>query len=618
MSKITIVTPKENIDNLLKAVIKSKLLHLSQIESNLYLNDIQEINLKKDELHFLFTSYQDLDRFFSSHNFSEPSEEELKNNIPQNDAKDYLLRIQERQTRWKQEIALVDQNENILQQYENIINNFRQIIPNLSTESDLQVRGILITNPTADLQNFLDKSLMTKTGGNYHLQLHQISSKLTIGSITYPKLYDKVMNEILEKLSITDLFLPTNIPGKTIGDKIRNFESQVAFNKERKKKLQNELHILFENYLFLTEHKQFIYESYYKLEGIKYIKVSEYFAFLEAFIPTKKINLLESFLDAQLQSSYSIDVQELKSNAPVKISNIRGVREFEVFTGMIQPIAYNTIDPTLFMAIAFPLFYGFIIGDIGYGFIISIIGLFLYKKFYNSDPESKGISNLGWVFFVSGLSSIFFGLLFGEFFGNFGEVIGLRPLLYYRSENILELLIISIAVGIIHVMFGFLLGIINAKRINDRHRFGSNLGYFITNSGFIFLILSFVEFPGSYFFHGSIIIILVGVLILIKFEGIISLIELISYIGNMLSYSRLMALGIASVILADIANNFYFLVGGGILGIFIAVLMHGLNIAIAMFSPLIHSMRLHLVEFFSKFVFDGTEQYHPFGESIGK
>ena len=339
---------------------------------------------------------------------------------------------------------------------------------------------------------------------------------------------------------------------------------------------------------------------------------------LEAYIPSNKIETLKEILDIQLKGSYSINAEKSIKNAPVKVSNRRGIKEFEVFTGMVQPIAYNTIDPTLFMAIVFPIFYGFIIGDIGYGLIISAIGLFLYKKFYNSGPETKGISNLGWVFFISGLCSVFFGFLFGELFGNLGEMIGLRPILYYRDENILELLLISISIGVFHVMFGFFLGIINAKKINDKHKFGSNLGYFITNLGFITLILSFVYFSDKYTLSGSIFLIVIGLIILILFEGIISLIELISYIGNMLSYSRLMALGIASVKLADTANNFYFLVGGGIAGIIIVLLMHGLNIAIAMFSPLIHSMRLHLVEFFSKFVFDGTEQYHPFGEGIGK
>ncbi len=617
MSKVTIVTPKEDLDNLLKVIIKCKLLHLKNIESNMFLNEIQEFNLNKDELHFLNTLYKDLDRFFESYNKINSRKNSIsQQNLSYDKSKTLLLQLQEDQAKWKQDISLIEQNENILSQYESLVQNFQQIIPNLSFDSDLNVRGILISNPTYDTQTILEKTLKNKTNGNYHLKLHQVSLKLTIGSITYPKIYDQAMKEILEKLSITDVVLPKELPGKTIGEKIRNFEIQIESNKEKKQQLYMKLDVLYERYLSLNPHKQFIFESYFKLEGLKYLKVSEYFVVLEAFIPSKKVDLLREILKSQLSTAFKLNVEEKITNAPIKISNRRGIREFEVFTGMVQPIAYNTVDPTLFMAIVFPLFYGFIIGDVGYGLIISALGFFLYRKYYNFNGDMKNISNLGWVFFVSGLSSIFFGFLFGEFFGNLAETIGLHPLLYHRNESIMELLLIAIFVGILHVMFGFTLGILNAKRIGDRHKFISNLGYFLTLLGFISLALSMVEFSESTFQTTSIAIILIGMIILIRFDGIIALIELISYIGNMLSYARLMALGIASVILADIANEFYFIIGGGIIGIIMVLLMHTLNIAIAMFSPLIHSMRLHLVEFFSKFVYDGTEQYHPFGETI--
>ena len=614
MSKITVAVPKEYTDELLEVILKSKLLHLIKIESNL-LHEIQELNLKKDELQYLNTLYHDMDRFFQSYNLTAKKLDIDQRQIPHEEAKHFLIQLQELQAKWKQEMALVEQNETVLIQYESLIDNFQQLIPELPHESDLNVRGILISNPTYDIQNMLERELSKQTKGNYHLITHQISPKLTIGSITYPKNYDKEMKEILEQLSITDLTLPKELPGKTIGEKIRYFENQKENITIKKKQTIIELEKLYKSYLSLSDHKNFIYESHYKSKGLKFLKTSEYFVFLEGFVPKRNLDELKTILNSQLKCKYSINVEQPKTNAPIKISNKRGIREFEVFTGMMQPIAYNTVDPTLFMAIVFPLFYGFIIGDIGYGVIISLIGFFLYKKFYNSTDDMKNISNLGWVFFVSGLSSIFFGLLFGEFFGNLGEELGLKPILYHRSENILDLLIISIAIGVIHVMMGFSLGIINARRIKDRHKFATNLGYFLSNLGFISLAGSIMLYFEPEVHTISLLMIIVGVLLLIKFEGILSIIELISCIGNMLSYARLMALGIASVILADIANDFYFIIGGGVLGILLVVIMHTLNIIIAMFSPLIHSMRLHLVEFFSKFVFDGTEQFTPFGES---
>lgn len=614
MSKVTIVVPKEYTNDLLDVILKSKMLHLIKIESNL-LNEIHELNLKKEELQYLNTLYQDLDRFFQSYNKPIDFTQNNGNQIQYQEAKQFLIQLQEQQAKWKQEIALVEQNENIILQYESLIDNFQQLIPELSEGSDLNVRGILISNPTYDIQIMLELALKKQTQGNYHLITHQISPKLTIGSITYPRIYDLEMKEILEKLSITDVILPKELPGKTIGEKIRNFESQRKVNESKRNQIFLDLDQLHQNYLLLSNHKKFIYESYYKSEGLKFLKTSELFVFLEAFVTRKNLEELKKILGTHLKCSFSINVEQPKANAPIKISNRRGIREFEIFTGMVQPIAYNTIDPTLFMAIVFPLFYGFIIGDIGYGIIIALIGFILYKKFYDSKGDMKSISNLGWVFFVSGLSSIFFGLLFGEFFGNLGQEIGLEPLLYHRSENILELLIISIVIGVIHVMIGFTLGTINARKIGDNHKFVTNIGYLLTNLGFITIALSIILYLEPMFQTLALFMVGIGILLLVRFEGIVAVIELISCIGNMLSYARLMALGIASVILADIANDFYFIIGGGILGILLVVIMHTLNIVIAMFSPLIHSMRLHLVEFFSKFVFDGTEQFSPFGES---
>ena len=386
MSKITIVTPKENLDNLLKVIIKSKILHLKNIESNLYLNNIEEFNLNKDELQYLNTLYQDFDRFFESYNkqiiFDDKNNLSYQN-LSLDKSKTLLFQLQEEQARWKQEIALVDQNESILTQYESLVQNFQQIIPNLPYNSELNVRGILISNPNYDTQILLEKTLNNKTKGNFHLQLHQISLKLTIGSITYPKIYDNAMKEILEELAITDVVLPKELPGKTISEKIKNFETQIESNKERKNQLFSKLDDFYERYHELNTHKQFIYESFYKLQGLKYLKVSEYFVFLESYIPAKKINILREILNTQLSSSYTLNVEEKIVNAPIKVTNRRGIREFEVFTGMIQPIAYNTVDPTLFMAIVFPIFYGFIIGDIGYGIIISAIGFFIYRHYYN-------------------------------------------------------------------------------------------------------------------------------------------------------------------------------------------------------------------------------------------
>jgi len=95
-------------------------------------------------------------------------------------------------------------------------------------------------------------------------------------------------------------------------------------------------------------------------------------------------------------------------------------------------------------------------------------------------------------------------------------------------------------------------------------------------------------------------------------------IEIMSTVGNILSYARLMAIGMASVILAMVANQLGGALGFVIIGVIVAILLHALNIVLAMFSPSIHSVRLHLVEFFSKFYEGGGIVYRPFKKEIAE
>jgi V/A-type H+/Na+-transporting ATPase subunit I len=115
------------------------------------------------------------------------------------------------------------------------------------------------------------------------------------------------------------------------------------------------------------------------------------------------------------------------------------------------------------------------------------------------------------------------------------------------------------------------------------------------------------------FFTPAVIGLLIAFPVLIVLEGLIAPIELLSMLGNILSYARIMALGIASVMLAVVANKMVGAIGSLAVGIVFALLFHLVNFAIALFSPTIHALRLHYVEFFGKFYSPGGVRYEPFG-----
>ena len=118
--------------------------------------------------------------------------------------------------------------------------------------------------------------------------------------------------------------------------------------------------------------------------------------------------------------------------------------------------------------------------------------------------------------------------------------------------------------------------------------------------------------PGA-FFTPAVIALLVAFPVLIVLEGLVAPIELLTTLGNILSYARIMALGVASVMMAVVANKMVGAIGSVVVGILFALLFHLVNFAIAAFSPTIHALRLHYVEFFGKFFSPGGVRYQPFG-----
>jgi V/A-type H+-transporting ATPase subunit I len=304
--------------------------------------------------------------------------------------------------------------------------------------------------------------------------------------------------------------------------------------------------------------------------------------------------------------------------APTFYDNPRWVKPFEFIMKLVRPPMYSEIDPSPILAIFFPIFFGLMVGDIGYGLVIFAFALIIKKKF----RAMEFVQNLTDILIISSIPTIIFGFLFGEFFGDFGEMMGwLHPVYFLgvtwnRMEAIIPMLIFAIVIGVIHVFLGLIIGIINEITRKNKKHLSEKVGMLLALSGLIAIIALALEMIPAWTIYPTIIIGIIALLLIIYGAGAMGPMEIMSTVGNILSYARLMAIGLASVILAFVANK----LGGEMevlaVGILIAVLLHALNIALAMFSPSIHSMRLHLVEFFSKFYEGGGTVYKPFKKEI--
>jgi V/A-type H+-transporting ATPase subunit I len=359
---------------------------------------------------------------------------------------------------------------------------------------------------------------------------------------------------------------------------------------------------------------------------------SKYTFFIRGWAPRRESARLLERVEEEFGGRVIAEIDERinRSEAPVQIRNPAIVRPFEVFTRLLPLPAYGTVDPAPFFAFFFPVFFGLIIGDIGYGLVI--LGLALLLRRWSS-PGSVWRS-LSSVFALSSPFVIFFGVLFGEFFSTLGEQFHLlryigravadeagqvtyHPILYDRIDSMLTFLLLALLIGTAHVILGFVLGIFTALRTRRYQRLFARAGMLVALLTSLVLILSTVAdlapavvWTAAALFAFS----LVGTTLL---EGFIAPIEIVSTLSNILSYARIMAIGLASVILGLVANRLGSLPDSVAAGILIAVVLHAVNVVLAVFSPTIHTMRLHFVEFFGKFYEPGGKPYQPFRKSGG-
>jgi V/A-type H+-transporting ATPase subunit I len=173
-----------------------------------------------------------------------------------------------------------------------------------------------------------------------------------------------------------------------------------------------------------------------------------------------------------------------------------------------------------------------------------------------------------------------------------------------------------VAVGAAHIVLGLLLGVWEAVRQRQRHHLLERGGMLLGLFGLFLLVAVLAERLPTGLLTPAVAMLIIGIVLLSSSMGWIGIllgpIEFIGLLGNILSYLRIAAVGLASVYVAKLANDLAGTLGSIIIGVLIAVLFHALNLVLGAFSPTIHSMRLHYVEFFRKFYEGGGRPFEPF------
>jgi V/A-type H+-transporting ATPase subunit I len=363
---------------------------------------------------------------------------------------------------------------------------------------------------------------------------------------------------------------------------------------------------------WLSDLRAFLRDELLRLDARTRVFAAEYLFILEGWLPAARLRDLQQRVEALLGPDVVVstigteDWAGQADTAPVALHNPPLFRPFEVLTQMLPLPKYGTIDPTPFVAIFFPAFFGLMVGDVGYGMMLAVLAGLLWLK---STPETT-LRSVATVSLACSSSTIAFGVLFGEFFGPLGYAIGLRPF-FNREQATIPFLGLAVALGGVHTLLGVILAGLSAWRRGHRREAvgrGVALGMLVLTS--LSLLTAFEVLPKA-LFTPMVVAVLVSFAVLVALEGVVALIELLSTVGHILSYARIMALGTASLMLAIVANEMVGAFGSVLVGVIFALLFHLVNFAIGLFSPVIHALRLHYVEFFGEFFSPGGAEYRP-------
>lgn len=324
--------------------------------------------------------------------------------------------------------------------------------------------------------------------------------------------------------------------------------------------------------------------------------------------------------------AWSMDEPVEDETPPVMMQNSNFVDPVVSITEMYDTPAYGSIiDPNPFMFPFYIAFFGFIMADAGYG-ILMFLGCYFALKLMQPKGTMKRTLTL---FMYCGVSTFFAGILFGGFFSNFvtvfsqtffGKSVVIPPLWFNPSDNPMKMLYFSLGLGVIHIVLG--MGLAAYRMIRQGHILDALFDVGSWYMVFVGIGLYALEIPvGKYIIGvGALLLVLTGgrnsKSIFGKITGGLgSLYGITGYLSDVLSYARIMALGLSGAVVGQVMNQIGSMAGGGFFGLILFIIVfiigHTFNLAINLLGAYVHTSRLQYIEFFGKFFEGGGRSFKP-------
>lgn len=509
-----------------------------------------------------------------------------------------------------------------LSKYSEMMKAIAPLMPSSSKKSGNATMRALVHESQMRRMNLLAQQLRLLTHGKFEMISIKVGDATMAVIGIFPYELTNQVETFMKNENISQLMLPEEYSYLSTDEALIHLEKKIEVNHQELDEIDNRFRRMSGNWLSKLRTWQLVCRDIVD-EFVAYNRVgeTEYTFTIFGWVPVENLNSLEKTLKSNFGKKVTLNViaipDPVKEKIPVATRNPDLLAPFEDLVKMRAVPKYTDIDPSMLVAIFMPLFFGMMVGDVGYGILMFLLMMLLLRK-----PRKGLLGDFIRALRIGSIWSVVFGILYGEYFGSLGENIGLKPLWFSRSESssITSLILMSVAVGAVHILLGLLIGAWNAIVHRSRHEAYEKIGMFTGLAGIVFVAISLsAKLPDGFAIFGWIVL-AVGLIILALSMGKIGFflgpIEFIGVIGNVLSYLRIAALGLASVFLAKVANDMAGMVGSVIAGVVIAMIIHALNLIIGMLSPTIQSLRLQYVEFFRKFYEGGQYSFTPFQKRI--
>lgn len=465
----------------------------------------------------------------------------------------------------------------------------------------------------------------------FEFEIQYTENNMTCLVLFSPISQKTMAEDVLRSIGFARPMSPTSHTPKIKAQKLR----------EKYLKLTKESQNAVDEIISLAEKREEIKvtQDYFRIRADKYNVINELdhtrnVFVINGYIPDEDCDKLEKLCN-RVATCY-IEFEDAEDDAPIKLKNNRFAKPAQGILTMYAAPSYADVDPTPLLAFFFYFFFGMMFSDAGYG-LLMVIAIGIVLKLFK--PDEKMRNNLK-LFQYCGVSTFFWGLIFGSIFGDApatlynhftGATLTMADILPWPTidpqKDALMLMVISIAFGLIHILVGMGCKFYICFKNKDYAGAFFDTGlWMLLLIGLAVLAAGMVVGPILLYIGAGIAIACAVGLVLTQgrskkgfgkvIGGLASLYDITSYISDLLSYSRLLALGLTTGVMAQVFNMLATMFGTGIAGsiimVVILILGHAINIGLNALGSYVHTMRLQYVEMFSKFYEGGGQEFEPF------